>query len=328
MTVTTPSTATPAVTTGGTVVPGRTQLVRSELRKIFTTNSWWLLGIGLLAFTGMAFLINMASGHSQLRNYEFSVSQPPPNFDEFPPEARPSVAQQQEILAQWQASIDLPGILGRIGANLFTSGQYFGLLFIVILGCLIVTNEFYHQTATATFLATPRRTKVVAAKLGAAVIFATLFWAVTTLISVALGALFFSSNGYDVPLGDADVWRAVGMNLLAYVVWAVLGVAIGVLLRSQIGSTITCVVLYLISLPATLLLFALLREYVIKTDEIWKFTVIVPSIASMVMVSDGPVDALPEGASPAWWVGLIVLLAYGVVAGVTGTLITRRRDIS
>ena len=37
-------------------------------------------------------------------------------------------------------------------------------------------------------------------------------------------------------------------------------------------------------------------------------------------------EAFPE--SPPYWVGGIVLLAYGVVAGVVGTLIMRTRDIS
>ncbi|HLU46402.1 MAG TPA: ABC transporter permease, partial [Natronosporangium sp.] len=32
--------------------------------------------------------------------------------------------------------------------------------------------------------------------------------------------------------------------------------------------------------------------------------------------------------TPAWWVGALILLGYAAVAGVTGVLITRRRDIS
>jgi hypothetical protein len=32
--------------------------------------------------------------------------------------------------------------------------------------------------------------------------------------------------------------------------------------------------------------------------------------------------------APPQWVGAVVLIGYGVVAGVIGTLITRRRDIS
>src|SRR4029453_17326465 len=40
-------------------VPGL-RLVRSEIRKITTTNAWWLFGIASLAFTGLALWINAA----------------------------------------------------------------------------------------------------------------------------------------------------------------------------------------------------------------------------------------------------------------------------
>ena len=55
--------------------------------------------------------------------------------------------------------------IGGQAANIFTSGQYFGGLFVLLLGILLITNEYYHQTATATFLTTPHRTKVIVAKL-------------------------------------------------------------------------------------------------------------------------------------------------------------------
>ncbi len=72
---------------------------------------------------------------------------------------------------------DLGRVLTSAAANIFTSGQFFGLLFIVILGALVVTNEFFHQTATATFLTTPQRTRVITSKLIAAVLLAAGFWA-------------------------------------------------------------------------------------------------------------------------------------------------------
>ena len=50
-------------------------------------------------------------------------------------------------------------------ANIYTSGQFFGVLFVSLLGILLITNEYYHQTATTTFLTTPHRSRVVAAKL-------------------------------------------------------------------------------------------------------------------------------------------------------------------
>ena len=36
----------------------------------------------------------------------------------------------------------------------------------------------------------------------------------------------------------------------------------------------------------------------------------------------------PEGQIPPWWVGVLVMLGYGLPTGVIGTLILPRRDVS
>jgi ABC-2 type transport system permease protein len=52
--------------------------------------------------------------------------------------------------------------------------------------------------------------------------------------------------------------------------------------------------------------------------------VIIPTIASAVMIS--PTKTFDQ--SPAEWVGAVVLIAYGIVAGLVGTSFLRRRDIA
>jgi len=46
------------------------------------------------------------------------------------------------------------------------------------------------------------------------------------------------------------------------------------------------------------------------------------------MVSPERIQLGPSVLGPPWWVGGLVLLAYGVLAGAVGTVLTRRRDIS
>ena len=207
-------------------------------------------------------------------------------------------------------------------ANLFTSGQYFGLLFVLLLGILVVTNEFYHQTATTTFLTTPRRTLVVGAKLVTAALFGALLWLITTLLTVPATLIYFRIQGWDPHLGSWDVTRAILLNLLAYVLWGILGVGFGVLIRSQIGATITAVVLYLVGTTAANVVFFLLQQW-LHWDWISKLAVIVPSIASSLMISG---TELP--GNPPQWVGAVVLIGYAAVTGTVGTMIMRRRDIA
>ena len=171
-------------------------------------------------------------------------------------------------------------------------------MFIVVLGALVVTNEFFHQTATATFLTTPQRTRVITSKLVAAVLLAAGFWAVTTAINVGVGTLNFTTQGYDVPFAEWTVIRSVLMNLLAFVIWAVLGVGLGVLIRSQLGATLTGAAMYLISWPVAVILFGAIRTFVIQDDRVWDFVVVLPGVASFIMVSAERLEFGPDQTGP------------------------------
>ncbi|GAB3174640.1 ABC-2 family transporter [Micromonospora palomenae] len=275
-------------------------LVRAELLKIRTTNTWWLFGLGALVTLALAFLVNALNANLTLSG--------PQDVEGLPEEQAAQVLASADEVYQ--------------AANLFTSGQYFGLLFVLLLGIIVVTNEFYHQTATTTFLTTPHRTVVVTAKLVAAALIGAFFWLVTTVLTVPATLIFFAAKGWDAHLGDWDITRAILLNLLAYVLWGVFGVGFGVLIRSQIGATITAVVLYLVGTTAANLVFFLLQQW-LEQDWISKLAVIVPSTASSLMISG---TELP--GNPPQWVGAVVLIAYAVVTSAAGSLIMRRRDIA
>jgi len=284
------------IDTGGEVAPplhlGR--LLRSERIKMMSTNTWWLLSIGVLVTTGLALLVNIGMADSDLTSPD-------------------SPATGQAVADE--------------AANIFTSGQYFGGLFVMLLGILLITNEYYHQTATMTFLATPRRTYVIIGKFVTAMLAAATVWVVTTAIDLAFGSIFFAETGFATHLGDWTVLRAIGINLLMFALWGVFGIGLGALLRSQIGATVTATLLYTIGTYAALLVFVVIRVYVITTDSVFKGLVIVPSIAAQ--VAEGSKDlAIPRGQIPPWWVGVLVMLGYGLTTAVIGTLILRRRDVS
>ena len=225
---------------------------------------------------------------------------------------------------QFAVEHDLKRTLVSNTAQIYTSGQFFGLMFVMLLGAILVTNEFFHQTATATFLTTPRRTAVILAKLATAMLAALVFWVFTTAISLLAGAIFFSSKGFGTQLDEWPVVRAILFNGLGYGLWGVLGVGLGVLIRNQIGAVLTGAVGYVIGTQAIQVIVFLINTYLIK--KTWVFTAMVawPAVASNVMIS----PERPFPYAPDWWVGLLVLIGYGLVFGTIGTLITRKRDIS
>ena len=270
-----------------------TALVRSELRKVLTTNTWWLMIIGVVGFTAIALAANMVVSHIVLTGQ----------------------AQAQGIEGVGQSA-------SGVAANLYTSGQFFGTLFVMLLGALMVTNEFHHQTATPTFLATPRRTRVIVSKLVAAVGFGIGFGLVTILLAVPAGAIYLGTEGIGSQLGDPSVLGALALNLLAYAVWAIFGVGIGTLLRNQIAAIVVCIVLKVV---AEQLLGALITLLAGWLDKPWieNLLYVLPSAASSAMTS---AERLP--GAPAWYTGAAILLGYGLVAAGVGSLLTRRRDIT
>jgi ABC-2 type transport system permease protein len=274
-------------------------LVRAELLKMRTTSTWWIFGLILVPLWALTVLANWGSTNATLGSE--------------PADQGLSDNQAEQIRAVSQAV--------NVATNMYTSGQYVGILLILLLGAIVVTNEFFHQTATTTFLVTPRRENVVLAKVVATVVFAMVFWAITTIGNLIAVPFILRSMDIGVQLDEPAVWRAIGLNALAFALWAIVGVGAGVLIRSQLGATLTLSVLYVIGGTAISFAFFLLTEYV--ADWFSNLQVLWPTTASQLMISG---TDLP--GNPPRWVGALVLIGYAVVMGVIGTALTRRRDIS
>ncbi|CCH21104.1 ABC transporter permease [Micromonospora lupini] len=271
-------------------------LVRSELLKIRTTNTWWIFALISLPLWALTLLFNW------LQTDALTSTNP---------------ADVGDQSAQFEAA----ATPDAIASNLFTSGQFFGLMIIMLLGIIVVTSEFFHQTVTTTFLTNPHRTAVMIAKLVAASVLALLFWLVTTVFNLIAGSAVISAVGLDSQLGNDAAWRAIGLNLLAYLLWAVFGVGIGVLIRSQIGATVTGILLYLGgSIGAAVVIAVLANRW---GDWINNLQLLVPSLASSLMVTGTDIPG-----NPPRWAGAAVLIGYAVVTGLVGSLLLRRRDIS
>jgi ABC-type transport system involved in multi-copper enzyme maturation permease subunit len=219
---------------------------------------------------------------------------------------------------------DMHTQLIKAAGSIFTSGQFFGLLLVLLLSALVVTNEFQYQTATATFLTTPRRTRVVIGKLVAGVALGMLFWFVTQAISLVAGTVFFHNIGLTNNLGAWAIQRAILFNALGYLLWAIFGIGLGTLIRNQIGSVVAAMGVYLVGYAGAIVVFQLVRAYLIHGDWVLTAAVSMPPIASAIMIS--PEKLYDQSA--AWWVGALVVLGWALLAGGIGILLTRRRDIS
>jgi ABC-2 type transport system permease protein len=274
-------------------------LLRAELLKIRTTSTWWVFGIITVPLWALALLFNW--GTSSLTSRAGAETGGDPSL------------RAEQVRAAGEAV--------NIAANLYTSGQFFGVLIVLMLSAIVVTNEFFHLTATTTFLVTPIRERVILAKLGACVLVGLVFWLAMTVLNLIVAPFMLDQLHVGAHLGDPAIWRAIGLNALAFALWAVLGVGAGVLIRSQLAATITLSITYLVGSSAAGIAFTLLAAQF--GDWVAKLQVIVPTSASELMIAG---TDLP--GNPPRWVGAAVLIGYAVVMGLIGTAITRRRDIS
>ncbi|GIG61908.1 hypothetical protein Lfu02_62800 [Longispora fulva] len=297
-------------------VPGL-RLVRSEFSKIFSTNAWWLFGLSSVVITLLAMWANMAESSDHINRARDTA-------EVFAPRPGSSAAEIAREHARFVAEHDVHSQILAAAGSVFTSGQFFGLMLVLLLSALVMTNEFQYQTATATFLTTPHRSRVILGKLIAGVGLAMLFWLVTQTISLVGGLLFFQNIGVTNSLGDWTIQRAILFNALGYLLWAVFGIGLGTLIRNQIGAVVTSLVVYLVGFAGGIGVFNLIRAYLIHGDWVLTAAVVMPPVASQVMIS--PDKLYPQSAS--WWVGALVMAGWALLSGGIGIVLTRRRDIS
>lgn len=114
----------------------------------------------------------------------------------------------------------------------------FALLLAAVFGLTLSSGEFRHNTATNTYLATPRRMRVLVAKLLAAAVGGVAFGALGFAASTAVGLAFLAERGDAVPLGSTTILGDGGGAVLAGALLAALGVAVGTLVRAQLAAVV------------------------------------------------------------------------------------------
>ncbi len=127
------------------------------------------------------------------------------------------------------------------------------VLLSAFVGLLLVTSEFRYGTIRPTLLFEPRRRVVLAAKLAAAALTGILLAAICVALSFGAGLAVLAVRDVDVELTRSHTMVLVVGPIAASALTAMLGVAIGALVRNQVGAIIA-VVVYTLAIEA--LIFA------------------------------------------------------------------------
>lgn len=134
-------------------------------------------------------------------------------------------------LAAVQAAAALP--YSTVGPDRAVLGvAMFGVPVLMILSALTVTGEYRTGMIRTTFMATPRRSRVLVAKAIVSMVFSGALAALMTLGSVLLvRGMVNERQGAELALTDSGTWRAVGAVTLYAMLAALLAVGLGALLR-------------------------------------------------------------------------------------------------
>jgi ABC-type transport system involved in multi-copper enzyme maturation permease subunit len=181
----------------------------------------------------------------------------------------------------------------------------------LLLGILAMAGEFRHGTATPTFLVTPWRGRVVAAKLAASAVAGLALALVASVVVVAIAAGWLPAKGVHVPLADPGLAARVGGLAAAVALHAVLGTGLGAMLRNQFAALVAGLLLWQGGIED--LLVGLLGR---PGLERW-----LPEGAAAALTT-------PGGTTLAMWGGGLVLAAYGVALAVVGGRLVVSRDLT
>jgi ABC-2 type transport system permease protein len=182
-----------------------------------------------------------------------------------------------------------------------------GAILVLVLGIIISSGEYRHGTAADTFLTTPRRHRVLVAKLAVGAGVGLGAGAVTSLACIGIASLLYIVKGATFPFDEVSVWVTLGGTLVYTTLFAILGVALGSLVRNQT-----------VAVAGALAWFAVVEHTLVNlAPDIGRW---LPAAAGQAIVRT-PLDGLlSPGAATA------LLAAYVAVIALAGIRVDATRD--
>lgn len=181
----------------------------------------------------------------------------------------------------------------------------------LVLGVLGMAGELRHGTATSTFLVTPKRGRVVTAKLAAAAVTGLAMAAASSAAVLAVGLPWLRAKGIEVAIADAGVAARVAGLAVAVALYAVLGTGLGALLRNQVAAVVVGLLWWTQGVERVLT--GILHQ---PGLERW-----LPKGAAAALTAPG------DGTLP-MWAGALVFAAYGLGLALLGGRLVARRDLT
>jgi ABC-2 type transport system permease protein len=247
-----------------------TQLIKTELLKLSTIRTFKGLIAGSVVFTLVRFAMVVSSA-GKIENYPLGTA-----------------ASTQSLM--------------------LTAGS--GTILFLVVGVLIVVTEYRHGTIGLTFLSTPRRGMVMAAKVAAAAAVALAYLLAVTILVLGLIIALFSTRNIPLATINGELLALMGGVVIGMPLYAVMGVGCGALIRHHVAAL-------MIPLAWFLIVETLLPSFGLTTILTW-----LPGGATAALARSNLPGLLPM------WGGALLLAFYAAAISALGGWILARRDVT
>ena len=191
--------------------------------------------------------------------------------------------------------------------SLLSVGSLAGV-FSALAGVMLVTNEYRYGTIRATFLFTPRRARLLGAKVAAGVLAGVVFGLAGGLVGFGIGYVCLAGRGIDYALSGGQTALLLLGTVAGTALWGGIGVALGALVRNQVGAIIA---LLAWGFVVESLAFSLV-------PDLGRFGPVHAQDALIGLTTDHLLQAAPGG---------LVLVAWAAILSLAGISLAVRRDV-
>jgi ABC-type transport system involved in multi-copper enzyme maturation permease subunit len=192
-------------------------------------------------------------------------------------------------------------------------GTGIGCLFAALLGALSITSEIRHGTIRPTYLATPQRARVIAAKAAASALGGLALGLLAEALTAAVSSAGLAARGIHIALSTGDFAQLLAGGAAAAALWAAIGTGVGAIVRNQVGAVVgLCVWLLLLE-----------TSLIGAAPSAAKYA---PGASAGALAGAIQTQSATNLLAPA--LGALLLLAYAAAATAAGSITTTRRDVS
>jgi hypothetical protein len=260
--------------------------LHAELRRITTTKLWWIALICIFL---------LSAGYAALPAVVASL------------QTKPGVG---------GTPFADPGIIRSI----YNGGNVMSRILAMVVGIVAIGSEYRYGTLASSYLAIPRRVRMLLGKAGALLIFGVIYGITSVAAGMLVAVPFVLANNGSFLLDQPGTWRSIILGICSIALWTMIGMGLGILIKNMLVAVVVGVILGFLLEPIVSVVFFLKRW-----DQLLN---VMPSGATNSMLEiTSPVLFAAQHPTP-WWLAGMILAAWCLLPALVGLLSAVRRDVA